>query len=57
MMWDTSMPSFQRSHPIDFNLLFGTEMRELYSTLGPIVLSGRLFLAVDSGITLLSPDR
>ena len=57
MMWDASMPSFQRSRPIDFNSLSGTEIIDLYSTLGPTVLSGRLFLAVDSGITLLFSDR
>ena len=51
------MPSFQLSHPIEFNSLSGTEIRDLYSTLGPAVLSGRLFLIVDSGITLLSPNR
>ena len=57
MMWDASMPSFQRSHPIDFNSLSGTEIRDLCSTLGPAVLSGKLFLTVDSEITLLSFGR
>jgi hypothetical protein len=57
MMWDASMPSFQWSCPIDFRSLSVTEIRDLYSTLGLAVLGGRLFLAVDSGITLLSPDR
>ena len=51
------MPSFQRSRPIDFSLLSGTETRDLYSTLEPAVPSGKLFLAVDSGITLLFSDR
>ena len=57
MMWDASMPSFQRSRPIDFSSLSGIEIRDLYSTLEPAVLSGKLFLAIDSGITLLSPDQ
>ena len=57
MMWDTSMPSFQWSHPVDFNSLSRPETRDLYSTLGPTVLSGRLFLTIDSEITLLSSDR
>ena len=57
MMWDASMPSFQWSQPIDFSSLSGTDIRDLYSTLGPAVLSEMLFLIVDNGITLLSSDR
>ena len=57
MMWDASMPSFQRSCPIDFSSLSRTKIRDLCSTLGPAVLSGRLFFTVDGRITLLSSDR
>ena len=57
MMRDVSMPFFQQCRSIDFSSLSGSEIRDLYSTLELAILSGRSFLTIDSGITLLSPDR